>query len=886
MPHLRLPIASPSAHVVNRCAYVLILLLFAAVAYRHTLLDATDPHKCGALLRDGQWLDSPELETPRRPFQNWQPPGCMLHEYKGPEIASCARSGKVLFVGDSTIRQTFWATAKKIDRDRAEIERATVDQHGDILFSRGGLTLRFVWDPFLNSSTLYDELHAYRENANPSSLEKPYAGSGSGANTGNQKSIAVLIGGGLSHARHIQLDSLKHFKDAINNITSAAHPPDTATNGKSLPLYGDDGIRNQIFFAPIQEPLYEKLSPARAVTITPEKIDQMNEALEQLSPHQGLKVLWSFSNMTSGQPEAYSESGLHVIENVAARMADVLLNLRCNAKSARRDGYPYNRTCCNDYNPLNWVQITLLIFALVVLLMISFQAARACQRSQFILRNSPESIMAAFAVISCCVCYCYLADRTQVFNKVHKQYTNFDFFAFLSISLTLGIISTRGPPSHMGRRRSESYPRTLIRQAFLSRSQTDEWKGWMQCVILTYHYTGASNQLWISEIYQVLIASYLFLTGYGHAMYFYQKKDYSFRRVAAVLIRLNLLACLLPYMMRTTYTFYYFAPLASFWFLVVYLTMRIGYHRNESLQFLVGKIIISAVVVTAFTHVKGVLAVVFLALRFTCGINWNVNEWEYRLGLDKYVVYVGMLVAVLYIRISKIMSSQIRPNILTEILSGYFGTVRAFFTFAALVTLPVFWFATRCFPNIFDYNSWQPYIAWLPIVAFVVLRNSTRFLRSYHATAFAWLGRYSLETYTLQYHIWLAGDTHGLLSTGIFKGDGTIKNDRWRDFVFLTSIFIWISWRVGKATRTITAWITQESVSDRRTPEKTEMHGRKASELRLPEYSNGIVGQKTTSAAGAALVQKILRFTMWPNDLRVRVFIILGILWFLNMTYT
>jgi len=182
-------------------------------------------------------------------------------------------------------------------------------------------------------------------------------------------------------------------------------------------------------------------------------------------------------------------------------------------------------------------------------------------------------------------------------------------------------------------------------------------------------------------------------------MYFYQKKDYSFRRVAAVLIRLNLLTCLLPYMMRTTYTFYYFAPLASFWFLVVYLTMRIGYHRNESLQFLIGKIITSAVVVTAFIHVKGVLAVVFLALRFTCGISWNVNEWEYRLGLDKYVVYVGMLVAVLYIRISKFMSSQIRPNILTEIHSGYFGTVRAFFTFAALVTLPVFWLPRAAFPT-------------------------------------------------------------------------------------------------------------------------------------------------------------------------------------------
>ncbi|OCL01552.1 Cas1p-domain-containing protein [Glonium stellatum] len=913
MLRLRFSAVAPSAPLVNRCAYILILLLFAAVAYRHTFLDAADPYKCGALLRDGQWLDSPELEPSRRPFQNWQPPGCMLHEYKGPEIAICAGSGKMLFVGDSTIRQVFWATAKKIDRDSAEKERATIDQHGDITFSRGGSTLKFIWDPFLNTSTLYDELRVYRESADSASVEKPPAGSGSGTGSGtgagsgvsaeNKKSVAMLIGGGLWHARHIQLDSLKHFKDTINNIATAAYPLDSTTSGKSLPLYRDDGIKDQIFFAPIQEPLYDELSPARAVTIVPEKIDQMNEVLENLPPYHGLKVLWSYSNMTLGQPEAYGESGLHVVENVAARMADVLLNLRCNAKSARRDRYFYDRTCCNDYKPLNWVQIAVLVITFAVLLVVAFRATRgtpvitparvrfaksiARQRSQSISKSSIESVLAAFAVIFCCICYCYLADRTQIFNKVQKQYTNFDFAVFLSISLMLGMLSIRGPPTHTGRRRSESYPGTSFQQSFLSRSQTNEWKGWMQCFILAYHYAGASNQLWINEIYQILMASYLLLTGYGHTMYFYQKKDYSFRRVAAVLIRLNLLACILPYMMQTTYTSYYFAPLASFWFLVIYFTMRIGCRRNQSLRFLVGKIIISAVIATAFIHIKGVLSAVFLILRFTCGVNWNVNEWEYRLGLDKYIVYVGMLVAVLYIRISAVISSpQIRPNLATEMLCSYFGTIRAFFTLAALVTFPVFWYATRCFPNIHDYNTWQPYIAWLPIVSFVVLRNSTKSLRNYHATLFAWLGCYSLEIYTLQYHILLAGDTRGLLSTGIFKGDGTIKNDRWRDLIALTPIFIWMSWRVGKATRTITDWITQESVANGQMLESTEMHGGKANELRLPDYNNGIVGQRTTSAAAAAPAQKKLRFVMWLKDVRIRLFILLAILWFLNITYT
>ena len=64
----------------------------------------------------------------------------------------------------------------------------------------------------------------------------------------------------------------------------------------------------------------------------------------------------------------------------------------------------------------------------------------------------------------------------------------------------------------------------------LHRDQTDDWKGWMQFVILVYHVTAGSTQLPIYMHIRVLVSAYLFLNGYAHFMYFWNKGDVSVYR--------------------------------------------------------------------------------------------------------------------------------------------------------------------------------------------------------------------------------------------------------------------------------------------------------------------------------------------------------------------
>lgn len=243
--------------------------------------------------------------------------------------------------------------------------------------------------------------------------------------------------------------------------------------------------------------------------------------------------------------------------------------------------------------------------------------------------------------------------------------------------------------------------------------------------------------------------------------------------------------------MNTDYISYYFSPLVTMWFLIIYATMFAGSQYNDRTVFLVGKIFLSMGLVTWFMSQPWLLETLFKFLEHLCDIRWSAREWAFRVNLDLWIPYVGMLAAIAVIKVRELRLTDTPQWPL--VAKGGIGV-------SAVIMLWYFAFELSQ-PDKFVYNTWHPYISFLPVGAFVILRNANGVLRSASSRAFAFIGRCSLETFIIQYHLWLAGDTKGILLI--------IPGTRWRplNMVLTTFVFIYISHRVSEATGVITKWI-------------------------------------------------------------------------------
>lgn len=307
---------------------------------------------------------------------------------------------------------------------------------------------------------------------------------------------------------------------------------------------------------------------------------------------------------------------------------------------------------------------------------------------------------------------------------------NMTLFWFFHFILAIASVATW---KHIPARDPNSARITL-----LSRPQTEEWKGWMQFSFIMYHYYRAfSVYNWI----RVFVSSYVWMTGFGNFLYFDKKKDFSIERVVSMYLRINYFPILLSWITGVSLDLYYVVPLHTVGFFVTMATCWLsikfenswgmGYWKSRSLA-----IFFCLLLHIAFYETS---AVDFLKV-FS-------DEIHLRFQIDKYSAWVGILCGLLM-------------NKATEYISWAYGLeTRALVQWTQRligVGLIALWYYG--FGYISDkktYNPIHPYVFFLPLMGWLMIRNSSRYLTEYHSTFLEFLGRNTLETYVLQFHLFM-----------------------------------------------------------------------------------------------------------------------------------
>lgn len=303
-------------------------------------LDFRDPHRCHSVLTSGQWLDPPSRSA--SPFTKWQPDHCTLRPFKGRRASLCLSTkggGENIFIGDSTVRELFWAMARALNKDAAKQANQKAQKHSDLTFGDGQSLTRFIWDPLLNSSETSNRI-------------RQKLSSGQGSDSG-----LLIFGGGLWFLRD-KPRPVDDFKDTVGTLTDQFPNPDAETKGKHRAL-----------IVPVQTPYYENLDAEHRAFMQEEKVTAMNEYLAQLPTMHDVDVLTSFMEMYQGLPgSAYEPTGRHVAPTISDRQAEVILNLKCNDEQRE---YTYDGSCCFEYT-MDYFQFAILVCGALLLAMIGW----------------------------------------------------------------------------------------------------------------------------------------------------------------------------------------------------------------------------------------------------------------------------------------------------------------------------------------------------------------------------------------------------------------------------------------------------------------------------------------------------------------------------------
>ena len=309
-------------------------------------------------------------------------------------------------------------------------------------------------------------------------------------------------------------------------------------------------------------------------------------------------------------------------------------------------------------------------------------------------------------------------------------------------------------------------------EVFLSRAQANEWKGWMQVAFVAYHYTN-NNDVYVPIRW--CVSAYVWLTGFGNGVYFWSSGDFSFKRFAQQLWRMNFLCLFLSLSTGTPWIEYYFVALATVHFTLIWVSLGLARafghfvaewekpDKKESREACyVEKALGCGIMIGLCCLIwldphndgEGVYDVVFRPSLLTISEH---TEWYFwmRTKMDFLSSLPGLCFAVVY---TPFRDSW--PYGISRTARWCIGL------FSSLLFAAAIWISQLkqyCCNGGADYRTVNPYIGTLWIPVYLLLRNCMPWLSRRIMKPIEWIGMHSLEFYLLQFHIFLTSASHRIL---------------------------------------------------------------------------------------------------------------------------
>lgn len=710
---------------VENAKLAALVLVLSFIGYHGILHLRYGPDSCTWLLSSGRYKGDHE----------WQPYGCMLHRYSKTDARRCLRylafwgnHNTFAFIGDARMQQLYEYFIG-ILKTRIDSSYTSMAEMGNCTYldNKLRLSVKFMSSNEI-SKAMVEHFRNWQRSRSPPSF------------------IVASIGLDLMKKRNTTDLLLDEYK---RNLTQLVQPIDSLS-----------ARRTQVLWKLVEAVDDAKLNNDHK-NITNNDIDAYNSATIEILTYSAVKI-WSAPRLVSLGAES-SEDGVSISDTALRHDAQILLNMYCNDHMNFNDG-----SCCASPEPYTRLQIvTFAIFFACGVITITKSIWRWSQTikqtiggyslvNQIPSKVANTSPIEAIAKLGMIMSYFYLCDRTNFFMKENKYYSEWSFWLPVCYVFVLGLFFTEGSKS----------------SRVLHREQTDETKGWMQIVVLVYQVTGANKVLPIYMLVRAIISAYLFLTGYGHFHYIWQTGDTSVVRYFRVIFRLNFLTVVLCLTMNRPYQFYSFIPLVSFWYTMMYVIFALPPHISKSSThttdgkpyqylYICLKIIGFLTIVTILYISEVFFQKIFVTRPWKAlfvNTDDDIHQWWLQWKQDRYSMAYGIIFAVAYLLAQRhnLLEDSSHNNLFTPGFS-LTATLLAFIGLGSYITF--IFFCT----NIFDCNEIHSYVAFLPIISYILLRNVSGALRTRHSSMFAWFGTITLELFASQSHIWLAADTHGVL---------------------------------------------------------------------------------------------------------------------------